>query len=73
MSLSTGAECYTGASLHRQFGFPFEIDKRITEAAFPWLKDYIQPGCPLPPRDVEPNPAVAAAGGSAPLIYIKRN
>lgn len=43
-----GAECYTGASLHRQFGFPFEIDKRITEVAFPWLKDFVQPGCPPP-------------------------
>ena len=46
VALVAGAECYTGARLLQQFGFPFEVDMRIMQQAYPWLRDYVQPGCP---------------------------
>ncbi len=45
-----GAVCYSGPALLAQFGFPFESDRELIGAAYPWLADFVQPGTAQAPR-----------------------
>lgn len=37
--------CYTGEMLLQQFGFPYEYDKKVVLAAYPWLRNWASEEC----------------------------
>lgn len=37
--------CYTGELLLEQFGFPYEYDKKVVTAAYPWLRTFAAEEC----------------------------
>jgi hypothetical protein len=62
------AICYSGQALLAQFGFPYEADRQLIAETYPWLANFTQPGCPLPPQPAAapaPAPSPAAAGPAA--------
>lgn len=42
---SWNAVCYTGQELMDQFGFPYEYDRGIVKAAYPWLENWAKDEC----------------------------
>ena len=42
---SWNSECYTGDHLLEQFGFPYEYDKKVVTAAYPWLRGFAAEEC----------------------------
>lgn len=42
---SWDAVCYTGELLLEQFGFPYEYDKKVVTAAYPWLRNFAAEEC----------------------------
>lgn len=37
--------CYTGELLLEQFGYPYEYDKKVVTAAYPWLRTFAAEEC----------------------------
>ena len=37
--------CYTGELLLQQFGFPYEYDRKVVLAAYPWLRSFAAEEC----------------------------
>jgi len=51
---SWNSVCYTGEHLLEQFGYPYEYDKKVVTAAYPWLRNFAAEECKgkLPRRDL---------------------